>query len=214
MKRRTVMWMAMCLAMAGIPMWFAGCEGGGGGGSSHDFGANDPNVVACVGDSITRGYLLGAADSYPAQLAGLTGKTVYNRGVDGARSSYGVSVTGSVLSSYKPGYLLILFGVNDLIHGGSYAAVIADLRTMVQAAKGNSTVPIVGTLTPTYGGHSFVDVSALNNEIRTMASEEGVSVADLESAFGTDESLILSDGLHPSAAGAAVIARVFAGYVD
>jgi lysophospholipase L1-like esterase len=55
---------------------------------------------------------------------------------------------------------------------------------------------------------------ALNGLIRTLADEEGVDCADLEAEFGSDESLILPDGLHPNAAGAAVIAQTFAVYMD
>lgn len=217
MNRRTALRLAAWLALPCLTTLLGGCEGGGGGGgAAHDFGDNDPNVIACLGDSITEGYLVATADSYPSQLAAITGKTVYNRGVGGTRSSYGVSIVGTVLDRYNPGYLLILYGVNDLIHGASQPATITNLRTMIQAAKANSTVPIVATLTPTYGSHAWVadDVIALNGQIRTMAAEEGVDVADLEAAFGSDESLILADGLHPNASGARVIAQTFAVYID
>jgi lysophospholipase L1-like esterase len=36
----------------------------------------------------------------------------------------------------------------------------------------------------------------------------------VEAAFGTDEGLILADGLHPNASGARVIAETFAAYMD
>lgn len=204
-------WCALALGAS----LFAGCEGGDGG-SSHDFGDNDPNVVVCMGDSITEGYLVAAADSYPAQLAGIIGKTVHNRGVGGARSSYGASTIDGVLSRYKPGYVLILFGANDVIHGGDQDEVISNLRGMVQRAKDNKTVPVIGTLTPMYAGHSTFNSGAigLSVRIRAMAAEEGVDVADLEAAFGADESLLLSDGLHPNAASAKVIAETFAGYIN
>jgi lysophospholipase L1-like esterase len=217
MKRRTLLrsmaWMAMpCLAAL-----LGGCEGDSDSGSApRDFGDNDPAVVACLGDSITEGYLLASGESYPAQLAGITGKTVHNEGVGGTRSSYGVSIVGSVLDRYSPGYMPILYGVNDLIHGVSQDEIIANLRTMIRAAKANSTVPIVATLTPCYASHGWVQgsVAAINGPIRTMAAEEGVDVADLEAAFGSDESLILPDGLHPNASGARVIAETFAVYMD
>lgn len=217
MNRRTALRLTAWLAIPCLMTLMGGCEGGGGGGgSAHDFGDNDPNVIACLGDSITEGYLLASADSYPAQLAAITGKTVYNRGVGGSRTFEGVSAVGTVLNRYTPGYLLILYGVNDLIHGASQDSIITNLRTMIQAAKANSTVPVIATLTPTYDSHTWVadDVIALNGQIRTMAAEEGVDVADLEAAFDADASLILVDGLHPSASGARVIAETFAVYID
>jgi lysophospholipase L1-like esterase len=217
MNRRNAMRLAAWLVFPILSVMLGGCEGGGGSSApAHDFGSNDPNVVACLGDSITEGYLLASADSYPSQLAAMTGKTVHNRGVGGTRSSYGVSIVGSVLARYKPGYMPILYGINDLIHGVSKNEIIGNLRTMIQAAKANSTVPIIATLTPCYASHAWIegDDMALNGLIRTLADEEGVDCADLEAEFGSDESLILPDGLHPNAAGAAVIAQTFAVYMD
>jgi len=47
--------------------------------------------------------------------------------------------------------------------------------------------------------------------IRTMAGEEGASVADLEAAFGNRSEYLQADGLHPNAAGTALIAETFRG---
>lgn len=197
-------------------MLLAGCDGGDSG-SSHDFGDNDENVVVCLGDSITEGYGVDAGSSYPNQLAGLTGKTVHNLGVGGSLSSEGVSRVSSALAKYKPGYLCVLYGANDLIRGAAtQETIVNNLRTIVQRAKDNKTVAVVATLTPAYDSHSFIQdsVEAIRPKIKTMAGEEDVSCAELFDAFGSDTSLMQSDGLHPNATGLGVVASTFAGNLD
>jgi len=186
-----------------------GCEDGG---SSHDFGDNNPEVAVAMGDSITA-LEGGNTTTYPAILASMTGKTVINKGSGGAVSGAGASAVSGYLNEYKPGYLLILYGANDVIHSMSKEGTIANLRSMITAAKNNSTVPVIGTLTPMHFSHDIFNGSAmeLNVMIRQMAAEEGCAVADLESAFGSNTSYYNSDGLHPNDSGLQVIANAFAG---
>jgi lysophospholipase L1-like esterase len=190
----------------------AGCDNGGGGGISRDFGDNDPDVYVCLGDSITHGYGQPAGESYPAQLGGILGKTVYNLGTDGERSDSGADRVSGVLARYKPGYLFVLYGANDVIHFASDDSIVANLRSIVQQAKANKTVPVVGTLTPMTRGHAFFGdyVATLNPKIEEMALQEGVEVANLFGAFGSDEALLQDDGLHLTAEGARIVATTFA----
>ena len=192
-----------------------GCEsnssGGGGSDGSHDFGENDPNLYVAYGDSITYGVGLASASRYPQQLSGMLGKTVINAGSSGRWASDGVSGISSTLSRHKPGYILILFGANDLVFGRNTDAIVSNLRTIVQVSKNNNTIPIIGTLTPVYDSHSYMTggIDELNPKIKQMAKEEGIRVANLSGAFGSDRGLMQSDGLHPTAAGAAKMAQVF-----
>jgi lysophospholipase L1-like esterase len=206
------------IAILGM-LLLSGCEdsGGGSGSSEKDFGDNNPAVCVAYGDSITYGTGLGGSQSYPAQLAGMIGKTVINSGSPGRSSSQGASGVSTTLSRHKPGYLLILFGANDLIKGGrSTDGIVANLRAIVQAAKNNKTVPIIATLTPVYGTHDFISggVDELNQKIRQMAKEEGARVAKLNDAFGTDPGLLQRDGLHPTVGGAGKMAEVFGGVIQ
>ncbi len=200
--------MALCVA------FFSGCEPGGGGGGSlgdgHDFGSNDPNLYAAIGDSITAGDSFG---SYPAILSGLIGKPVANEGVPGSTAGDGAARVGGILNSLKPGYLLILYGANDVIHGHDDAATIANLQRIIQSAKNNQTIPVIATLTPMDYSHVIFNggVQSLNNAIRNLASQEGITLVDLESAFGSTPIYLQSDGLHPNDSGYALIAQEFAG---
>jgi acyl-CoA thioesterase I len=192
-----------------------GCEDGGSGSnnSNHDFGSNDPNLIVAQGDSITLGLGLPSSSlAYPAQLAAMLGRPVINSGVGGERSASGLDRVGSVLHKHHPGFLLILYGSNDLIHSASEEDTVANLRGIIQAAKATQTIPITGTVPPMFAEHSLYGggVAALNSMISQMASEEGVAVADVNGALN-DIALFQQDGLHPNEEGAKKLAAAFAG---
>jgi lysophospholipase L1-like esterase len=190
-------------------IFMSGCENGG---DSHDFGTNDSNVVVAMGDSITA-LEGGNTTTYPAILASITGKTVINEGSGGATTGDGLGKIQSVLNEYHPGYVLILYGANDVIGSSGIEHAAANLRSIIVAAKNNKTVPIIATITPMYYEHEIFDGSAkaLNVLIRQVASEEGCDLVDLESAFGSNTSYMNDDGLHPNDSGLNVIAKAFAG---
>lgn len=197
--------LTLILAIAAVMI---GCEDDD---SDHDFGNNNPDLYVAMGDSITSGLGYSSEEPYPAKLSAMLGKTVINNGHGGDTSSDGRSDVNSVLTSYKPGYLLILYGANDIIYGYDTDHIIANLRAIIQAAKENKTIPVVATLTPAFGSHSYMAdaITELNSQIRQMAAEEGVVVADLYSAFGGNSDYMLSDGLHPNDEGAELIAATF-----
>jgi len=205
------------VVLIGAIFMLSGCESGGGGGSlsdGHDFGPNDPNVLVAFGDSITAGSDLPnpRTEAYPARLAAVLGKTVISKGYPGASSYDAVDMVHSILDNIRPGYLLILFGVNDLIMGYGEEAALNNLRTLVRAAKDNKTIPVIATLTPVAGEHRWwtSGVNRLNGMIRDMASVEGVALVDLADAFGGDENLLyMSVGLHPNIMGHDIMANAF-----
>lgn len=191
----------------------AGCEdGGSGGGGSGDIGANNPNVIVCLGDSITEGMPGGGAP-FPARMVGLTGKQVVNQGEGGEKARGGAARAPAVLKRYKPAAMTILFGANDLIQGESIEGAIAGLRSIIASCRANQTEPILATLTPMTAGHELWagGVVMLNEQIRALASVENVRLVDLEREFGSDPGMLLvPDGLHPNDLGNQVIAVAFA----
>lgn len=181
----------------------------------HDFGENDPNTILCVGDSITYGWGVPSAQSYPNQLAHLLARRVINAGVSGERSWEGRNRFSSLLDRHKPGYVLILYGANDVIYQAT-TGTIDNLHYMVNAARHRQIIPIIATLTPAFGSHAYMqqEISNLNPRIRQFAAGERVRLADLERTFRNDPALLLSDGLHPNAEGMRVIALSFFDKID
>jgi len=217
MNRRIVENSGRWFAVAGIVMMslaLASCESGGDNDpwADFDFGSNDKNVCVALGDSITDGSCLDSyAQCYVPKLAGMLPKTIVNRAAGGTETSYGVDIVHSALDSSRPGFLIILYGVNDLIMGYSEENAIANLRYMVRAAKDNKTVPIIATLTPVAFGHVLwaSGVERLNAAIRQMAAEEDVTVADLDEAMDWNTTYLLPDGLHPNPVGNDIMAATF-----
>ena len=174
------------------------------------FGDNDPNLVLAVGDSVTEGSAITGL-SYPTLVASFSGKYVINEGVGGTMSSYGLERFEAWLTGYQPGYVMILYGINDIIHVNDLDWTLANLRTMVQKAHANRTVAIVGTLPPRLRpdigwDHRHI---TLNQRIRLMVEEENARLADVELAFGWNANLLQVDGYHPNEAGNRVIAATF-----
>ncbi|MFA5343603.1 MAG: SGNH/GDSL hydrolase family protein [Kiritimatiellia bacterium] len=213
---RHIKWIGrlICGGLLGGILALTGCEGGGDShlGDGHDFGPNNPNLYIAFGDSITAGSgLADPSDAYSYKLAGMLNKTVVNKGFPGYSSGEGLDVLYPILDDYKPGFVLILFGVNDIIMGYGAEVAAVNLRIMIQACKDNKTIPVVATLTPVFGEHvSFSSgVNRLNGMIFQLCAELNVPLVDLNGAFGDNPIYIQADGLHPNATGQALMAVTF-----
>jgi len=177
----------------------------------HDFGSNNPTLYVAFGDSITYGSGVSSVDSYPTKLGGMMMRTVINEGYEGAESYVGAALVNDILNDYKPGFLLILFGVNDLIMDHSEDEAIGNLQYICQAAINNKTIPVIATLTPVAGEHHIwaSGVDRLNVLIRQLASDMNVALVDLDAAFKWDPLYLQGDGLHPNVQGYNLMAITF-----
>jgi lysophospholipase L1-like esterase len=216
-----------------------GCSGGGDGSSSAtgptsqtaataDFGGNDPRKVTAFGDSITLGELglrrrdlgLVTSSNYPALLQAQLQSVdpawrVVNRGAGGEHSSEGARRLGSVLAVDRPGFVLILEGTNDAHQCHDAGALVANLGAMVDTARGRKTIPILGTLPPSFRNDPCADdvIATANAQIRGLASAEGIPLAEIfggmndRSLFGVTPD---RDPLHPNERGYAVMASIWA----
>ena len=201
----------------------SGCGGGDGGISNGNPGNNDLNVVVAFGDSITAGSECPCVP-YPARLSGMSGKVVYNAGIGGSRVDSGLSRIQGVINSYHPAFMLILYGVNDVIHGGSPDGAAAAVGQMAEICKQNNVVPVLATYPRPILGHALFagGTIRLNRAIRDVAKAQGIHYVDLEREFSsgkdpvipewptTDPLLMMPDGLHPNDAGTQIIAMAFA----
>ena len=171
----------------------------------------DPNVILCLGDSITEGYRCHGLP-YPSRLANLTGKTVKNYGKGGKKSGYGVSIAESAILAEGPGTVCIQFGANDAIHNVNASVVKENLRKIIRTCRKYKATPIIATPTPQTGSHARFNsnVSAIAKQVRALAREENVRLVDLNAAFGSGgKYLNPADGLHLSDAGGDLMARKF-----
>lgn len=178
------------------------------------------------GDSITEGKLANgdfAQTPYPSGLkqqlsARYTSQVffVFAEGGGGETTAGGVARLPGVLSADNPEALLLFEGVNDLASGGqsSISSLVANLRTMIQQARGRGVQVFLATLLPEVPGGSRAGAQPFivpaNDQIRAMAASQGATLVDLYEAFrGFEGTLIGSDGLHPTELGYQAIARTF-----
>jgi len=209
MRRIHIQILVLTLWMIGL----VGCGGGGGGGgiSNPDPGDNDLNSVIAFGDSLTKGSECSCVP-YPSRLAGHIGKTVHNTGVPASRAMENVSRTQEAIDKYPSAYMMILYGVNDIIHGDEIGSITSALGQMVDICKQNNVVAVLATYPEPildyaiYGPRTL----SLNAEIRTLAAAKGIHVVDLQAEFGANPDLYEPDGLHPNSEGTEIMAIAFA----
>jgi len=195
--------------------------------ASFDFGSNDPRKVVAFGDSITFGVLelrrrglgLNTSNNYPnllqAKLKRLDSAwQVINEGKPGEHSFEGAARIGDVLRSDKPGYILIMEGANDAQQCDDTATLVNSLLSMVRSAKANKTIPIIGTITPSFRNNPCASdtIDDANAGIRGMAAAQNVVLAEIFNGMNQRELFGQSpdrDPLHPNDQGYAVMADIW-----
>ena len=195
--------------------------------STGDFGDNNPRLVAAFGDSITLGVLeerrlrasLETSNNYPNVLQGLLQRLdpawrVVNRGRGGELVQDGAIRIGDVLRSDRPGFILIMEGTNNASDCDAAGFILNHLRTMVERAKANKTVPVLGTIPPNFRNdpcaHDVIDQT--NGLIRGLASAEGIVLAEIFDGMNNRSLFGLApdrDPLHPNETGYRVMANIW-----
>jgi lysophospholipase L1-like esterase len=188
--------------------------------------------VACVGDSITFGYGLTSpgTQSYPAQLQARLGSgyVVGNFGVNGATVQKGTAKSYWRTSQYRnskafaPNIVVIMLGTNDSKSGNWDAAKFnADYRALIADYWNLATQPevYVCLIPPVYSPNAFgptFDPVFIQNTvvpaIRTVATQAGMPLVDNNSPL-LNHPEYFSDGVHPNAQGAGIIAGTVAAAV-
>lgn len=185
--------------------------------------------IAAFGDSITRGY-----PDYQDNAKGYTNGgyiPTLQRKLDADNWGHGSSVTvrnwgfpgehvftlentpggrarfTSLVQDIVPDYSLLMEGTNDLSYGIGSGAIADKLNAMIGEALAAGQVPVIGTLLPRYDAYSYVNITGLNNAIKTIAANRGIEVADLYAA--TSWGQYLPDGLHPNLSGYILMADVW-----
>jgi lysophospholipase L1-like esterase len=157
-------------------------------------------VLLAFGDSLTYGTGANEEESYPVQLARLTGRRVVREGVPGEVSAAGLARLPAALDEHRPRLLLLCHGGNDFLRRLDESKAAENVRAMVRLARGQGiAVVLLATPKPGLPPHvpKFYGEIAAGERI---PFEEGVIKAVL-----TDNSL-KSDMVHPNATGYAQIA--------
>jgi acyl-CoA thioesterase-1 len=166
--------------------------------------------IVAFGDSLTSGHRLPKTDAYPAVLerslraAGLP-FTVVNRGISGDTTAGAVRRLEAALAE-QPHILIVAFGANDGLRGVPVKQVRDNLEKIIETAEDRGVkVLLVGMeALPLYGWQYTID---FHNVFPDLADKFDVPLVPfmLNGVLGNPD-LMSSDGLHPNAAGARLIA--------
>ncbi len=169
------------------------------------------NRVVFMGDSITEGWKL--QDSFP-------GKPYVNRGISGQTSSQMLLRFRQDVTDLKPKVVVILAGTNDLAENTgpvTLEQVEGNLASMADLAKANGIRVVMCSVLPTvrYWWHPGSEnpapkISELNKWIKAYAAGKNYPYVDYFSAMADAEGglpkNLSPDGVHPTAAGHAIMA--------
>lgn len=167
--------------------------------------AEDGPIILALGDSLTAGYGLSKADSFPTKLeAALNAKgiaaRVINAGVSGDTSAGGLSRVDWLLVD-KPDLILLELGANDGLRGQDPASTEQNLAGIIQKAQdAGIRVLLTGMLAPPNLGKDYAE--QFNAVFPRLAETFKTDFYPffLDGVAG-DLSLNLGDGMHPNPAG-------------
>jgi acyl-CoA thioesterase-1 len=168
-----------------------------------------PRIVA-LGDSLTAGLGLSTADAYPAllqqrvQAEGLDYEVV-NAGVSGDTSAGGLSRLDWALEG-DVRVLIVALGGNDALRGLPTDQLQHNLAGIIERAQAKGiTVILAGMEAPPNYGRDYI--VAFHKVYPALAKQYNVVLVPflLQGVAGS-EGLNQRDGIHPTAAGARVVA--------
>lgn len=169
----------------------------------------EPVRILAFGASITFGYGLPEEQGLPAQLeAALRAKgidaVVINGGIPGDTSAGGLARLDWALAD-DPDLVIVDLGGNDALRAIEPEAVRANLDAIVARLVGdNRRVLIAGMLAPPNLGAEYG--AAFNQVFPSVAARHGVPLYPfLLDGVAAEPDLNQEDGIHPNAAGVAVI---------
>lgn len=173
--------------------------------------AAEPMRILAFGDSLTSGFGLPDADSFPSQLERAliaSGENVklINGGVAGDTSAGGLARLDWTLAD-KPDLVLLEFGANDGLRGLDPAATRKNIAAMLtRLAQDKIPTLLIGMKAPRNLGTDYV--AAFDPLYEDLARQFQVPLDPfyLDGVAG-DPALNQSDGIHPNAAGVAVIVK-------
>lgn len=165
-----------------------------------------------------------ARQSWPVVLAGKLGTSVHaiNLGIPGATANQALTQELPVALDAQPDLVAVLLGTNDIVSETPIPTFTQQLQALVLALRTRTSAHIyVGnlpnlTLLPYFAQDNLEALGAtlrqMNAAIAAICQRDGATLVDLYSAWSDlaqHPEYVSSDGLHPSASGAARVAAIF-----
>jgi len=173
--------------------------------------AAEPVQIVVLGDSLSAGFGLPAADAYPARLeAALKAKghdvRIINAGVSGDTSSAGLARLDWAVPAGTDAVILELGG-NDALRGLPAAVTREALDRIIRRLKARRiAVLLAGMRAPPNLGGEYADAfDAIYSEL--AKAHEVALVPFFLDGVAADPKLNQADGIHPNAEGVTVIVQ-------
>ena len=172
----------------------------------------DPVRILALGDSLTAGYGLPAADSFTVQLQARAACRRPRRdrdqdgGVSGDTTAGGLARLDWALAD-EPDMVIVELGANDMLRGIDPASARANLDAILtELDKRGLPVLLAGMKAARNLGRDYVD--AFDSMYPDLAAGHGCLLYPffLDGVAG-DPSLNQADGMHPNAQGVAIIVK-------
>ncbi|MCK3685562.1 GDSL-type esterase/lipase family protein [Maribellus sp. YY47] len=200
--------------------------------SSLSGGAQKRIKIACVGNSITYGATIENREinSYPAQLAVMLGERydVRNFGRSGttllSKGDYPYIAYEEYQEAlaFLPDWVFIKLGTNDTKPANRVFldGFVDDYKKLISSFKQLPSHPRIVLLSPVPAfveGDRGITASVIRDNIlpkvRQVAFETGTEIVNLYNLF-IDSPTLFTDGIHPSAEGATIIAQRVCDYIQ
>lgn len=170
-----------------------------------------PKVVTILGDSITAGLGLPAAQSLPAQLqlelkALKANAVVRGAGVSGDTTAGGLARVGFSVQT-DTDLCIVALGGNDILQGVSPQTAQANLDAIIKKLKGRGIKVLVAGLSPPsdLGGTYAKEFAAI---FPAVAKANKVALyPNLLAGVVLNQRYNQGDGIHPNADGVTIVAK-------
>ncbi len=169
-----------------------------------------PKIVA-FGDSLTAGYGLQPAESYPSLLQKLVDSDgfkyeVVNAGISGETSAGGARRIDWSLDAGNVRFVILELGANDFLRGQPVSETKKNLTAIIERSKSRGArVLLAGMYTTTDAGLEYEQ--QIDEAFKSLANEQDVTLIPffLEGVAGKPE-LNQQDGIHPNPEGTRIVA--------
>jgi acyl-CoA hydrolase len=159
------------------------------------------SVVLALGDSLTAGAGVEAAQAWPALLASRTGWEVVNGGVNGDTSAAALRRLPALLERHDPVLVLVTLGGNDMLRRITKQETVANLEQILTQVREHGAQPVLlATPQPSIAGAVFQNLTP-PEFYRELAEAQQVPLIEDAIADILSDPQLKGDPLHPSAEG-------------